>query len=115
MDLRRFLIFIIGCIGFRAALVYAAAKLSMTHLKYMGYLALLPVIGFFYIYLTGARATGPEVGGEKIWWNDLRPIHGTMYALFAYNAINGNPDSYLYLLADVTFGLTAFLVHHFVL
>ncbi len=81
----------------------------------MGYLALLPAIGFFYIYLTGSRPTGPEVFGDKIWWNDLRPIHGLLYLLFAYNAINGVPGAYLYLLADVIFGLASFFVHHFVL
>ncbi len=112
---KRFLLFLIGCIGTRSLLVYIAKNLNITGLKYMGYLALLPAIGFFYIYLTGSRPTGPEVFGDKIWWNDLRPIHGLLYLLFAYNAINGVPGAYLYLLADVIFGLASFFVHHFVL
>ena len=115
MDYKRLLLFLIGCIGLRASFVYIAKNIGITGLKYMGYLALLPAIGFFYIYLTGARKTGLEVGGEKIWWNDLRPIHGLLYFLFAYNAINGNPSSYLYLLVDVLFGLASFIVHHFIL
>jgi hypothetical protein len=79
----------------------------------MGYLTLLPAIGFFYIYLTGIRKTGPEVFGDKIWWNDLRPIHGLLYILFGYNAIIGNRYAWIYLLVDVLFGLTSFLLFHF--
>ena len=83
-------------------------------MKYLGYVALLPAIGFMYIYLTGSRETGAEVFGEKIWWNDLRPIHSILYFLFAYNAIMGNKLSWIYLLVDVLFGLVSFLIHHYV-
>jgi hypothetical protein len=78
----------------------------------MGYLAILPAIGFFYIFLTGSRKTGPEVFDDKIWWNNLRPIHGIMYALFAYHAINGNDFAWIYLLIDVIIGLISFLSFH---
>jgi len=112
---KRFLLFFIGCIGSRLLLVYIAKNLSINLLKYMGYALLVPALGFFYIYLTGIRQTGPEVFGQKIWWNNLRPIHGLLYLLFSYNAINGNPNSWIYLLIDVLFGLTSFILHHFVL
>jgi hypothetical protein len=36
------------------------------YLPYLGYLALLPAIGFAYIYITKSRQTGLEVFGEKI-------------------------------------------------
>jgi hypothetical protein len=52
------------------------------------------------------------VFGDKIWWNMLRPIHGLLYFLFAYNAINGNTGAWIYLLIDVLFGLASFLIHH---
>jgi hypothetical protein len=79
----------------------------------LGYLALAPAIGFIYIYLTGTRKTGAEVFGEKIWWNNLRPIHSILYFLFAYNAIIGNKQSWIYLLVDVLIGLISFLIHHY--
>jgi hypothetical protein len=79
----------------------------------MGYLALLPAIGFFYLYLSGSRETGAEVFGDKIWWNNLRPIHGILYSLFAYNAIIGNQTAWVYLLVDVLFGLASFLIFHY--
>jgi hypothetical protein len=81
----------------------------------MGYLLLLPAFGFFYIFFTNSRKTGPEVFGDKIWWNNLRPIHGLLYLLFSYNAITGNKNAWIYLLVDVLFGLIVFLAHHFIL
>jgi hypothetical protein len=110
---KRFLLFLIGCIGVRSIFVYAAKHASAPFLMYMGYLALIPAIGFFYIYLSGTRQTGAEVFGEKIWWNHLRPIHGLLYLLFGYNAIIGNKHAWIYLLLDVIIGLFSFCLFHF--
>jgi hypothetical protein len=112
---KRFLLFLIGCIGTRLLLVYIAKNIDIKYLKYMGYLLLLPAFGFIYIYLTGIRQTGAEVFGNKIWWNNLRPIHALFYLLFSYNAINGNKNAWKYLFIDVLFGLTSFLTYHFIL
>ena len=111
---QRILMFLIGCIGVRSLFVIIAKYINTKYLKYLGYLALLPAIGFIYIYLTGTRKTGVEVFGEKIWWNNLRPIHSILYFLFAYNAIMGNKQSWIYLLVDVLIGLTSFLIYHYV-
>lgn len=109
----RFLLFLVGCIGSRSLFAILAKNISINYLPILGYIALLPAIGFSYIYLTGSRKTGLEVGGEKIWWNSLRPIHAVLYFLFAYNAIYKHADSWKYLAADVLLGLVAFLYHHF--
>ena len=111
---KRFLLFLLGCIGTRTLFVYLAKIANRTYLQYMGYLSMLPAIGFFYLFLTGSRKTGPEVFGDKIWWNDLRPVHGLLYFLFAYNAINGNTFSWIYLLVDVIIGLLSFLIFHYI-
>jgi len=110
---KRFILFLIGCIGVRSLLVYLAKTSNQTFLMYMGLIALIPAIGFFYLFLTGSRKTGAEVFGDKIWWNDLRPIHGIFYSLFAYNAIIGNKNAWIYLLVDVLFGLISFLIFHY--
>lgn len=110
---KRFLLFLVGCIGTRSLLVYLAKNANSTYLMYMGYLALLPAISFFYIFLTDSRKTGAEVFGDKIWWNNLRPIHGLLYFLFAYNAIIGNTFAWIYLLIDVVIGLVSFLGFHY--
>jgi hypothetical protein len=109
---KRFLLFLIGCIGTRILLVYLAKNANNTYLQYMGYLSILPAIGFFYLFLSDSRKTGAEVFGDKIWWNNLRPVHGLLYFLFAYNAINYNKFAWIYLLIDVIIGLISFLSFH---
>ena len=111
---QRVLMFLIGCIGIRSIFVIIAKNINTIYLKYLGYLALAPAIGFMYIYLTGSRKTGAEVFGEKIWWNSLRPIHSILYFMFAYNAIIGNKQAWIYLLVDVLIGLISFLINHYV-
>ena len=110
---KRFLLFLIGCIGIRTLFVIIAKNVSINYLPILGYLALLPAIGFIYIFVTGSRKTGAEVFGEKIWWNNLRPLHAVLYGLFACNAIIGNKNAWMYLLIDVTFGLVSFLSFHY--
>ena len=105
---KRFILFLIGCIGTRTLFVYLAKNANRTYLQYMGYLSILPAIGFFYLFLTGSRKTGPEVFGGKIWWNKLRPVHALLYFLFAYNAIIGNTNAWIFLLIDVILGVISF-------
>jgi hypothetical protein len=111
---KRFLLFLIGCIGSRFLFVIITKYSPIQYLPIFGYIALVPMFGFFYFYLTGSRKTGVEVFGDKIWWNNLRPIHGLLYGLFAYNAINKNTNSWIYLLVDVIFGLISFILHHYI-
>jgi|TARA_B110000467_G_C18233837_1_gene430341 hypothetical protein len=109
---KRYLLFLLGCIPMRITLVYLAKTLSSKYLKIMGYIALLPAIGFLYIYITNGRKTGGEVFGGKIWWNNLRPVHSLLYFIFSFMAINEEPNSYIPLLIDVTIGFLAFLNQH---
>ena len=110
---KRFLLFLIGCIGLRSLFVVIAKNIDIKFLPYLGYLALLPTLGFIYIFATDSRKTGAEVFGGKIWWNNLRPLHALLYGLFAYNAIIRNSNAWMYLLIDVTFGLVSFLSFHY--
>jgi hypothetical protein len=86
--------------------------------KYTEYLPLMSVpafiiaSGFFYIYATNSRKTGNEVFGDKIWWDDLRPVHGLLYAIFGVLALQKKSYSWIILLIDVTIGLSAFLNFH---
>jgi hypothetical protein len=105
------LLFLVGCMGARLLLTYAAKQANKTWLRYMGFIALLPAVGFLTLFLTGMNKT---VGtfGEKIWWNSLRPVHSLLYFLFAYSAIQGNPKAWIFLLIDVTIGFSAFIIFH---
>ncbi len=114
LTLQHALLFLIGCIGTRSLFAYLAKQASAQQLRWLGYLAMLPAIGFIYIFLTGARPTGLEVGGGRIWWNNLRPLHAGMYLIFAYLAITGSTQNAWWVLAaDVIIGLGAFLTHYF--
>ena len=109
---KRFVLFLIGCIGLRFAFVYIAKVIDVYYLQLLGYLAIIPAVGFLYIFLTGSRKTGMEVFGDHIWWNMLRPIHALLYLLFAYNAIYKNKRSWIFLLIDVLLGFISFIVYH---
>jgi len=110
---KRFLLFLFGCIVVRFLFVYIAKNINSYYLPYLGYIALIPAFGFLYLFLTGSRKTGTEVFGDKIWWNNLRPIHAILYFLFSYNAIIKNNNAWIYLLYDVIIGLVSFLIFHF--
>ena len=110
---KRFALFLFCCIGLRSLLVYIAKTVDVKYLQLLGYLAIIPAIGFSYIFLTGSRKTGIEVFGSKIWWNKLRPLHAILYGLFAYNAINKNRKAWIYLLIDVIIGIISFLGYHY--
>ena len=106
------LLFLFGCIGTRLLFTFIA-KTHIEYLPYMGFAALLVSLGFLYIYFTGSRTTGIETGGKPIWWNHLRPLHATLYGLFAYMAFMKRSDAWKILLVDTTIGLLAFLQHHY--
>lgn len=108
---KRFILFIF-CIVLRTWFVIISKNINKKYLPYLGYLALVPAIGFLYIFISGSRKTGLEVGGGKIWWNNLRPIHGILYLLFAYFAIRNKNFAWIFLLVDVVIGIIAFIFHH---
>jgi hypothetical protein len=110
---KRFLVFLFGCIVVRFLFVVIAAKVNKKYLPYLGMLSILPAIGFIYIYLGGYRRKGGATFGQKIWWNNLRPVHAILYLTFAYLAINKSSQSYKPLLIDVLVGLLSFLIYHY--
>jgi hypothetical protein len=110
---KRFLLFLGGCIPLRLFIVFIAWVISIKYLPLLGYIALLPAIGFFYLFLSGKRQTGLETQGAPIWWSKFRPIHGSFYLLFAIYAIKGIRSAYLFLLADVLIGLMLFVWFHY--
>lgn len=109
---KRFLLFLFGCMLVRSSFVIIS-KNYQEYLPLMGKLAIIPTIGFFYIYTNDLRKTGGEVFGDKIWWHHLRPIHGLLYGLFSFLAMNSNSNSWVVLLIDVSIGLIAFLNFHY--
>ena len=110
---KRFLLFLGGCIPARLFLVALAKYMPNNYLRYLGFITLLMALGFLYLYFTGARKVGVETFGQPIWWNKFRIIHGLLYFIFSYYAINGYASAYLILLYDTLIGLVLFLIHHY--
>lgn len=109
---KRFVLFLFGCILTRSIFVWIAKSIPLSYLPYLGILALGPVIGWIWIIFIGSRDTGAEVFGEKIWWKDIRWVHLVLYASFATLAFMKNSRAWIVLFADVLFGLSAWIIHH---
>lgn len=109
--------FWIGCIGTRVALA-VIAKLYHTFffVRLMAYAGILLSVSYLYLFFSGARKTGVEVGGGLIWWNLLRPIHALLWGTFSYMVLGGSREtrskSWMALAADVALGAGAYLIHY---
>ena len=108
--MERIVLFLVGCMGVRLLLVYVAKTISPTLLRYMGYVLLLPAFGLFYSY--AMKPPGVGAFGGPNWWNQLRPVHGTLYLLFSYHAIQGHKDAWMYLAIDALLGFISFVTHY---
>jgi hypothetical protein len=108
-------LFLVGCIGTRIAISFLAKYIGEKMkwmLPYAGLIALIPAIGFISIFLGNLREKGTEAGG-RIWWNNMRPIHGVMYLLFAIYAFRRKPFAWRVLFIDVLIGLAVWFRHYF--
>ena len=97
--------------GSRLTITWLAYKYPELTLRPLGIMALIIASGFAYIYANGLRKTGIETFGERIWWNELRPVHAVLWGTFAIMALNDmRADAWKVLLLDVIIGFTAWLL-----
>lgn len=109
-------LFYLGCIPTRLLFVYLGYMANHHQMsKEMRTLFLSTTlvigIGFLMIYTMGWRKTGLEVGGGKIWWNSLRPIHSANYLLFTLGSLMGWKNAWWFLVLDVVIGMIAKINH----
>jgi hypothetical protein len=115
LQTKRIIVFLFGCILARIVLVFLAKNMGKEYLKNMGYIAILVGLSFWYLYIIGnakADAQLEWLGDKKVWWNDLRPVHGTLYLLFGLLAIKQKDYAWMILAVDVIIGLISWLIHH---
>jgi hypothetical protein len=109
---KSFYAFILACIPARLFLAflawYFASIKNFNLLVAMGCGFLIIAIMMWYFYLSGTRKTGPEAPDGIIWWDWARPIHASMYILFAYYAISKKNCAKNILLIDTLLGLSFF-------
>ena len=109
---KRIMLFLLGCIPARILLVYIAKHYQISPWRELLILFTTIVsIGFLTIYLFGLRKTGSEVFGDVIWWNNLRPVHGLLYGLFAYIYYKNHDYAWKILGIDVIIGILAFIIN----
>ena len=113
--LKASLLFLLACIPVRLLLAYAVQRHTPEKYRLLVALALLvPVVGFMTIYFKGLRQTPGETfgcnNGSVLWWNDLRPVHGLLYATAAVLVLKESPFAHYPLYLDVLIGITAFVL-----
>ena len=110
---RRYLFFLLGCIPTRLLFTLLAYKIKKEYLPYLAVITLIIGLGFLRIYFF-VPMKEEKVGafGGKIWWNELRLVHGFLYILFSVYAFQKKKFSWKVLLIDTIIGLFAFLIHY---
>lgn len=109
-DNQRIFAFLFGCIGSRSLLTYIAYISNKYYLRYLSYITFIISISFIYLYISNSRQIAFEAGG-KVWWTNLRLVHGINYLIFSILAFNGNKYSYIFLLIDVIIAIIAYILH----
>ena len=122
MQLSRVLTFLFGCILLRiiiAVLVYLAGNLKdKVWLMAMGWMGLIIAISFLFLYFSGGNDLADKQleiweDDKQLWWKQLRLFHGLMYLSFFISAVlYQSPQSYIFLLIDVIFGLLFWILHN---
>ena len=102
------LLFLTGCIGCRLLFAFFAKNVSNDNLPLLAMIALIPAITFLHLYITDGR---PKGFFSTSWWNDVRPVHGFMYALFAVYAFKRERFAWKVLVLDALFGLLVWFRH----
>lgn len=115
METKRFLVFILGCIGSRLSLSMIAKYIMIDYLPLLAIFTIPISISFMYLYIFGNDVVDKQLewlGDKKIWWNQLRPVHSILFMIFSILAINKSSYSWLILLLDTIIGLISWLIHH---
>lgn len=108
----RKVLFLVGCIGTRTLLAYLSSNINI--LPYIGIFYLLCSIAISYIFIFGSEQADSQLqwlGVKKIWWNNLRPIHGLIWLLFSILAFVKYKYSWVVLGMDTILGLCVWILH----
>ena len=110
---KRFVLFLFLCIPTRLFLSYIIKKMKDKNIRLaLAIIILIMGMGFLIIYLGNFRKTGEETFGNKIWWNNLRPIHSFMYLYTSYLIFYNKENPHIIIFYDTIIGLISFLIYH---
>ncbi len=103
--------YLVGCLGIRTLFAIMAKYANKKYLPFMGLISIIISISFIYQFITKERTQGAF--NNKVWWDNIRPIHAFNYGLFGLLAINKSSNAWLFLLFDVLIGLGGHLHHYY--
>ena len=112
---KRFVYFLGLCIPARIILALIAKYLPLKYLQLMGLFTFIAGCWFIFAYIVKPYSYSKVITSTKVWWRDIRLIHGITYLLFSYLAINRNKKAWIVLLIDAIIGFLAFFTHHYII
>jgi hypothetical protein len=112
---KRIILFLFICIPSRLLIAYLGKKFESGKKLNRIILSLITFImglGFLKIYFIGSEKADAQLewaGVERIWWDNLRIAHGVCYIFFSvFNFLNYT-NSWFFIIAEVSFGLLAWI------
>ena len=118
---RRFILFLVFCIGARSLLAMISKNINPKYLPYMAIITIPIGIGFMYTFFRSEKGTKRQMKtyNGDIWWSNLRIVHSLIYLAFSFTALLAINEKYrkdnkawVFLVVDVLIGLIAFLNYH---
>lgn len=104
------LLFLIGCLPVRIGMVLLLRYIPKKYLPIFAWIALVIAIGFMVSY--NRRMKGVETNNKPIWWNQIRPIHASLYFLTFVYALQRKSYCWIPLAIDVAIGFLVFVIHY---
>ena len=96
------------CIALRFSIAFAVYKLyNNKYSKYLSIILLIIGLGFVYQYMSKVRKVGAF--GQKIWWDNYRPIHAILYVLGSVLLYMKNKYAFMPILLDTIIGIIVYL------
>lgn len=105
--LKASVLFLTLCVSSRLLIAYLVSTRNPDN-QWIAAALLVPAIGFLTIYAKGLRQNPAETFGCELWWNDLRPVHGLLYAAAAVLVLKKSSFAHYPLYLDVLIGVAAF-------
>ena len=104
--------FLIICLGVRLMLTLYAKNSNQKSKEKLLFITVPISLSFIILYLFDLRKEGNEAEG-LIWWNKVRPIHGTLYLLFSIYTFKKENFSWIFLLIDTILGLIFWYLRYY--
>ena len=95
-------IFLTACLTTRLLISYILWKINPKYLPLAGFVLIGIGLGFLYQTFNNRKV---GAFGQKVWWHNLRPVHGLLYIIGGIMALNKDNNSYKIILLDTTIGL----------